>query len=289
MSRLTLAIAILAGLFAGGFGVLLLRPAPAILDEAQIRAIFTEMAISEEPAAQSVAVIDPETLNPMIESYLMSDPAILDRMSGKLNETKRVALRQAQKTLLDTHRAAIYDDPGNVVLGNPEGDVTLVELFDYNCGYCRQALPDMATLLAEDPNLRIILKEFPILSEGSVDAARVAVLVNSDGNINYWDFHQQLFSSRGQVTGDTALGVAEELGMNRVNLMLNMGGAGAAETITKVYDLARALNVSGTPTYIIGDEVIPGAVSIDRLRNSIANMRNCGSTVCATMVDEPAG
>lgn len=289
MPRLTIVLALLVGLLAGGFGVLLMRPAPMGLDEAAVRAIIGEMTPSSEPMQQSVAAIDPATINPMIEDYLMGDPSILDRMSTKLNETKLVAQRAAQKAALEAHSAEIYNDPGNVILGNPDGDVTLVEMFDYNCGYCRQALPDLATLLAEDPNLRVILKEFPILSEGSVEAARVAVLVNQDPSISYWDFHQQLFSSRGQVTGDTALQVAESMGMNRVNLMLNMGGTMPAETITKVYDLAKELRISGTPTYIIGDELIPGAVSIDRLRRSIANMRTCGSTVCATMVTDTAG
>ena len=81
------------------------------------------------------------------------------------------------------------------------GDVTLVEMFDYNCGYCRGALPDLATLIAEDPNLKVVLKEFPILSKDSVDAARVAVLVSQQPEVDYWAFHQALFSGRGAVTG----------------------------------------------------------------------------------------
>ena len=96
------------------------------------------------------------------------------------------------------------------------GDVTLVEMFDYNCGYCRGALPDLATLIAEDPNLKVILKEFPILSKDSVDAARVAVLV-AKSRVDYWTFHQALFSSRGQVTGETALDAAADLGLNPVD------------------------------------------------------------------------
>jgi protein-disulfide isomerase len=288
----------LLGLVVGGFGVYLLRPVPPQgINDAQVRAIVAEMLAADHqttpPAGnQSVAAIDPATLNPMIESYLLDNPGILDQMETKLTEVKKVAQREQTKSLLTANFSKIYDDPANVVIGNPQGDVTLVEMFDYNCGYCRGALPDLATLIAEDPNLRVILKEFPILSEGSVEAARVAVLVAADPKINYWDFHQQLFSSRGQVTGATALDVASGMGMNRANLMLNMEGDKAAEAITRSYDLARTLNVGGTPTYIIGDEIIPGAIGIDRLRARIANMRACGSTECTAGDDsetQPAG
>src|SRR5690606_30539246 len=135
--------------------------------------------------------------------------------------------------------------------------------FDYNCSYCRGALPDLATLIAEDPNLRVVLKEFPILSQESVDAARVGVLV-AEQNVDYWTFHQKLFTSRGQVTGQVALAAAKDLGLNPVALQLDMQSQKVSDVIQKSYDLAKALNVSGTPTYIIGDTLIPGAVPIDQ-------------------------
>ncbi len=254
MSRLSLVLVLLVGVLAGGLGVSLLDRRPAD--------------------------IDPARVNALVEAYLMGDPMILQRMSDKLNDTKRVAVRDAQKALIETHRAAIYDDAGNVVLGNPAGDVTLVEMFDYNCGYCRNALPDLATLMSEDPNLKVILKEFPILSDGSVEAAKVAVLVNHDETLDYWAFHQKLFSTRGQIGAEAALTAASEVGGNRVALMIDMNGKAPADAIQKSYELATALNISGTPTYIIGDELIPGAIGLDALRQKIANMRACGSTIC---------
>jgi protein-disulfide isomerase len=227
-----------------------------------------------------VAELDPAKINALIEQYLMDDPAILQRMSEKLAAAKRVAARQAQKDLILANHAAIYEDADNVVLGNPEGDVTLVEMFDYNCGYCRQAVPDLATLIAEDPKLKVILKEFPILSDGSVEAAKVAHLVAEDEKLDYWAFHQKLFSTRGQVGADAALKAAEAVGANRVGMMIDMNGKGPADAIQDSYALATALNISGTPTYIIGDELIPGAIGLEALRLKIANVRACGSTVC---------
>jgi protein-disulfide isomerase len=159
------------------------------------------------------------------------------------------------------------------------GDVTLVEFFDYNCGYCRAALPDMAALLAEDPNLRIVLKEFPILSNESIDAARVAVLVG-EADVDYWAFHEALFTSRGQVDKKVALNAAAELGLSSVSLELDMGSEGVAQSIQTSYEIAKALNITGTPTYIIGNEIIPGAIGVNELRSRIANMRACGETQC---------
>ena len=286
MSRLSFGLVLIVGILAGGLGVSLLDRGPAPLNDTQVRGIITDM-LQQEKAAQppQVAELDPAKVNALIEDYLMGDPSILQRVSDKLAEAKRVAARETQRNLIQANYAAIYDDAGNVILGNPEGDVTLVEMFDYNCGYCRQALPDLAALMAEDPNLKVILKEFPILSEGSIEAAKVAVLVNENADLDYWNFHQKLFSTRGQVGVEAALDAAEEIGGNRVALMIDMNGKAAADALQKSYDLATALEVSGTPTYILGDELIPGAVGIDQLRKKIANIRECGSTVCAA----PAG
>ncbi|MDO8358818.1 MAG: DsbA family protein [Devosia sp.] len=287
MSRLSFALVLLVGLLAGGLGSLVLRPQAAPLSDTDVRSMITEMLVADNAARPvAVAELDPAKVDRLVEDYLMSDPSILQRMSDKLAETKQVAERAASKLALDTHYSDIYDDVSDVILGNPDGDVTLVELFDYNCSYCRSALPDLAALIAEDPNLKVILKEFPILSAGSVDAARIAVLVGEDPKLDYWDFHQKLFSARGQVGADEALQVAEEVGGNRVALMIDMNGGRPAAVIQKTYDLAKALDISGTPTYILGDEMIPGAIGIDQLRTKIANMRACGSTLCTG--DEPA-
>jgi protein-disulfide isomerase len=287
MSRVTLALVALVGILAGALGYAAVsRPAPqtdavavqALIDEA-ISAYDAKRLVEASAAPQDVAAIDPETLNPLIESYLMSDPKILQRMSVALDTTLQAEERSQATTAIASMQEAIFNDPGQVVLGNPQGDVTLVEFFDYNCGYCRAALPDMATLLAEDPNLRVVLKEFPILSNESIDAARVAVLVG-DADVDYWTFHETLFTSRSQVDKQVALAAAADLGLSPVALELDMGTEAVAKTIQTSYEIARALNITGTPTYIIGNEIIPGAIGLDELRSRIANMRACGETQC---------
>jgi len=283
MSRLSLVLVALVGVLAGALGYAVVsRPQP--LEPAAVQALINK-ALSEyegqrlaTTAAQPPSV-SADQINPLIESYLMSDPKILQRMSVALETTLRREEQAQSRSAIASMQNAIYNGPGQVVLGNPEGDVTLVEFFDYNCGYCRNALPDLAALLAEDPNLRVVLKEFPILSNESIDAARVGVLVGQS-DADYWAFHEALFTARGQVNKDVALDAAVSLGLSRVALEMDMGTETVARTIQTSYEIAKALNITGTPTYIIGNEIIPGAIGVDELRARIANMRACGETQC---------
>jgi protein-disulfide isomerase len=199
-------------------------------------------------------------------------------MNAALDQQTKADQALKDRQAIAQNSAGIFNDPDNVILGNPKGDVTLVEMFDYNCGYCRGALPDLATLLQDDKNLKVELKQFPILSAGSVDAARVAVQVAKTG-ADYWAFHQAMYTSRGEVDMQTALDEAKTLGLNPATLKAGMQSPQVSAALQKSYDLAKSLNVTGTPTYIIGDEIIPGAVPLDELKTAIANMRACGSAV----------
>jgi protein-disulfide isomerase len=286
MARVTLVLVAVAGMLAGALGYSMInRPVPgantAAVQAMIDRAIsdYHQKLASAVPSPAEAPKIDAAVINPLIESYLMSDPKILQRMSVALDTTLQAEEKAASTTAIATMRDAIFNDPKQIVLGNPNGDVTLVEFFDYNCGYCRSALPDMATLLAEDPNLRVVLKEFPILSNESIDAARIAVLV-SEADVDYWAFHEALFTSRGQVDKSVALSAAADLGLNPISLELDMGKELVGESIQASYEIAKALNITGTPTYIIGNEIIPGAIGLDELRERISNMRACGETQC---------
>lgn len=249
-----------------------------LIDQA-IENKIAELAPRETAPALSTPV-DTSDLGPAIESYLMANPSILQRMSVALQaETERTQNEQA-RVALASMQSQIYDDPDHVVIGNPNGDVTLVEFFDYNCGFCRQALADVMQLLDEDKNVRVILKEFPILSQGSVDAARIAVLVQREKGVSYLDFHTQLFASRGQIDKGAALKAAQSLGLNPVDLELQMGDQSVTDVISRSYQLAEALGISSTPNFIVGDELLRGAVGIDEMREKVKNMRECGKATC---------
>ena len=303
MSRLTTTLVLLVGLLAGGLGVTLLSP-PRV-DEAAARAIAEDVVAKAKPepgltasavetivadliarqpkqdVPQAAGKVDQSTLNPMIEDYLMSNPRILQKVSAALNAELTAERTAATRTALTELKPAIFEAEGQIVLGNPNGDVTLVEMFDYNCGYCRQALPDLAALLDSDKNLKVILKEFPILSQGSVDAARIAAQV-ADADVDYWTFHQALFTSRGQVDKAAALKAATDLGLNPITLEMGMKTPRVDQVIEESYRIADRLKITGTPTFIIGDEIIPGAIGLEALQQRIANMRASGATACAT-------
>lgn len=215
-----------------------------------------------------------------VEDYLMSNPQLLERMSVALQaQAQEAEIAQTRDTLMALGDR-VHNDADQVVLGNPDGDVTIVEFFDYNCGYCRQAVANMMQLLEEDKNVRFILREFPILSQGSADAARVATIVNRNKDVSYMEFHTKLFQSRGQVDKARALEVAAELGMNPVEVELQMQDQSVTQAIGRTYQLADALSISSTPNYIIGNEVVRGAESFEGLKRRVDNMRECGETTC---------
>jgi len=255
------------------------RPQPGVTP-AEVESLIAD-ALAARPAetAPGAAIHDTAAIGPMIEDYLLANPRLLERMSTALQTELRAEESERARVALTAMHDEIYNDPANIVLGNPDGDVTLVEMFDYNCGYCRQVVADVMALVEEDPGLRVILKEFPILSQGSVDAARIGVLVNK-ADVDYQAFHTALYSARGAVDTQAALAAAEQLGLSRVALELEMNATEVSDALQRTYAIAQALGVTGTPTFIIGNDVIPGAVPKADLVRRIENMRACGATEC---------
>jgi len=225
------------------------------------------------------STLDEATLNPMIEKYLLANPSILQTMADALqNEQQAQQLEQSSVALVKLYDE-IYNDPDNIVLGNPDGDVTLVEFFDYNCPFCKQVMPHIPALIDADPNLRIIFKEFPILGEDSIDATRISIAMYKMG-ANYWEFHERLYTERGKINNQKALNIAKDMGV----LITELEKLAASDDVTRIiqnsYAIAQALNINGTPAFIIGNEIIPGAVELEGLQVRIENMRKCGKAQC---------
>ena len=161
-----------------------------------------------------------------------------------------------------------------VVLGNPDGDVTVVEFFDYNCGYCRRAVDTMVGLMAADPEVRVVMREFPILSEGSVEAARVALAAHQQGA--YEAMHDGLLRMSGRADAASALQMAEALGLDMAQLEVDMADPSIDAHIAASQDFARRLGVNGTPAFVIGDRIIPGAVPLEDLQAAVTAAREEG-------------
>ncbi len=215
-----------------------------------------------------------------IRDYLIANPEVIRDAVTEL-ERRRIdeeAARQAEAIAL--HRDLLLHSPRQAVIGNPNGDVTLVEFFDYNCTYCKRALSDMTRLIDEDPNLRIVLKEFPVLGVGSTEAAQVAAAVNIVAPDLYDQFHLLLLGSSAQASLELAISAAIEAGVDEVALRAAMESDEIIATIEESYMLADALALTGTPSYVLGNEVIVGAVGYDALKGMIQSVRTCGETAC---------
>jgi protein-disulfide isomerase len=245
--------------------------ARAEMQRADVEAIV-EQYLSSHPEAVERIVRDTLARNPDIVRDALAE-LIKRRMPAA---SGRAAEQDAGRTaaILDNARQ-LLDSPHHVSLGNPQGDVTLVEFFDYNCGYCRRALADALDLLRDDPKLRFVLKELPILGANSVDAARVSVAVRMQDSTGqrYLDFHRRLLGSPGSADKGTALAAAENVGFDRAQLERDLASEEVRESLAESASLARALGVRGTPAYVVGTVIIPGAIGAARLKEAIAAAR----------------
>ncbi len=209
----------------------------------------------------------------IVRDYILTNPEVIEKALMALEEKRREEERAAQAKAVTELRDQIVNSQHQAVVGNPKGAVTVVEFFDYNCGYCKRALGDMLALADSNPDLRIVMKEFPILSEGSVEAARISVAVKDIAPKSYLDFHSELLTRPGPADRAKAVQVARDLGLDVAALEKAAQERSVQENLVEVQQLARALGISGTPTYVVGEELVFGAVGFDELQQKIAAER----------------
>jgi protein-disulfide isomerase len=233
------------------------------------------LAAAVPAVAESFSADQREEIAKIVKDYLLTHPEVMQDVMTELEKRQQAAEAEKHRTAIVENKATLFSSPHQVVLGNPQGSVTMVEFFDYNCGYCKRAMSDMLTLIKTDGNLKFVLKEFPVLGEGSVEAARVAVaarMQDASGK-KYVEFHQKLLGGRGGADKTRALAVAKEVGLDMSRLERDMGSDEVKQTIEENMKLAEALGVSGTPSYVVGEEVVVGAVGLDALREKIGAER----------------
>ena len=233
------------------------------------------------PAAAPAAELSKTDVEKIVHDYLVAHPEVLQEAMAELEKRQATADAQKHKDAVKQHASALFSSPHQVTLGNPDGKVTFVEFFDYNCGYCKRAMDDMLTLMKDDPNLKVVLKEFPVLGPGSVEAAQVAVAVRMQDKSGkkYLDFHQKLLGGRQAADKARALAVAKEVGVDMTQLQKDMQSPEVKATLEENFKLAEALGLNGTPSYVIGDNVVVGAVGLPQLEKSISTAR-CGKDKC---------
>jgi protein-disulfide isomerase len=268
MTLATLPRLALAGLRQAGFALCVLGLAAALPSApAQAQALTPE---------QRKAVTD------LIRETLLKNPELVQEALIELERRNTLAQAETQRSALAAEKVRLSDPATSVILGNPQGDVTLVEFMDYNCGFCKRAMEDIRALAKDDPKLKIVIKDFPILGPDSVEASRVALAVKAQlQGQKYFDFHAKLMGVKGRINAAKALEIAKESGADVERVKKEMEGPAVRAAIEDTVALGDRLGLTGTPAFILGEEVVFGAVGQAALKQKIESVRKCGKATCS--------
>lgn len=217
----------------------------------------------------------------IVRDYLLSNPEVIREAIDELEKRQKAAEGALREKVVSEQGAKITHSANQAVVGNPDGDVTLVEFFDYNCGYCKQSLASIAKLIEGEPKLRVVLKDFPILGTDSVETAQVATAARMQlSPAKFWEFHKKLLSTRGHIGKAQALAAAKEVGADMDRLEKDAAGPETQAALKEVATLADQLKFDGTPSWVIGKEAIVGGLPYAQLKSKIDNMHKCGKAAC---------
>ncbi|RTL71833.1 MAG: DsbA family protein [Hyphomicrobiales bacterium] len=221
-----------------------------------------------------------EELTQIVKDILLANPEIMLEVQNALEARMDKIQADRMAVALKEHSDELFRPSSSPVVGNAKGDLPLIEFFDYNCGYCKKAFSDVASFVDKDKKTRFILKEFPILSKGSEEASRVALAAKMQGK--YWEFHRAMIESQGQANEASALRTAEKLGLDMARLKRDMNSADVKKEIDDTRALAAKMGIQGTPHFIVGDKIIPGAPEnlVELLNKHASDVRKDGCKVC---------
>lgn len=226
------------------------------------------LALPEQSLSQEIS---DDRIKALVAETLRENPELVLEALQALEARQAEAQAATAASVLTEERSMLERDPNAPVLGNPDGDVTIVEFFDYNCPYCKRAMPEVNALMAEDTSVRLVLREWPILSEGSAFAARAALASRQQGK--YAEMHDALMTMRGKVEAEAVLRIAGEVGLDVEKLKTDMQSPEVEEHIATSMRLAEALGFNGTPSFVVGDQLIPGFVEKPQLVEAVTAAR----------------
>ena len=239
---------------------------------ALIAAMF--MTFSAAMAEDGLNTSQKKEVEALVQEYILKNPEILMRAIQEYQIRQRAAERERAKENLAKLKADFQQSPLSPVIGNPDGDVTIVEFFDYRCGYGKKVFPAIQALLKEDGNIRYMLKEYPILGPDSLVATQASLAVWNTQPEKYLDFHSALMNVRGQLSREKIFVVAHKLGLDVQTLVKAMEDIKVTGEINKNGELAESVGITGTPAFIIGNRLVPGAVSKQELEKLVSAARN---------------
>lgn len=211
-------------------------------------------------------------LDKAIEQYIRSHPEVIEQSLQALEAKREAEEKTRQKAALAKRQQDLLNDPSSPVSGNPDGEVTLVEFFDYRCGFCKRAAGAVTQIQKDDPRVRVVYKDFPILGEPSELAAKAALAANLQGK--HQVFHEAALASKNEMTKAELLRIAGELGLDAARLETDMANPEWQSVIERNRALARDLGITGTPGFIVGTELVPGALDVKGLKELIARASN---------------
>jgi protein-disulfide isomerase len=247
-----------------------------------IRTLIAPLVLATGLAAAPLAALDLSSMSEAersafrdeIRSYLLDNPEIILEAIQVLEDRQAAAQAEADRATLAANLAEVQDDGYSWVGGNPEGDITLVEFIDYRCGFCRRAAPEVDALLENDGNIRLVIKEFPILGEDSLASSRFAVATKQvAGNEAYKQVHDALLALSGAVNETALRRLSDGLGLQTDAIIAQMDSDEVTAEIAQTRDLAQRLGISGTPTFVLEDEMLRGFVPADELAVIVADKR----------------
>ncbi len=230
-------------------------------------------ATSGAASQASLTTEQTKAIEGLVHQYILDNPEVIIESMQNYQIRQHLAEQEAAANVIATHRDEIKNDPSAPVAGNPDGDVTVVEFFDYRCAYCKRVFPGIQELLKSDGNVRYVFKEFPILGPDSVIASHAALAVWSLNPEKYFPFHTALMEARGTLGEAQVLAIAKKIGLDPDKVKKAMAKPEIQATIERNLALAQKLNIQGTPAFIVGDTLMPGAVDVDQLRELVAAAR----------------
>jgi protein-disulfide isomerase len=243
--------------------------------------LLSATALSFSAPAHALDDAQKKEFGAFIKEYLIANPEIMLEVQEALEAKQSVARASQAESAVADNKQALFSSPDDLSIGNPKGDVTIVEFFDYNCGYCKRAMGDMDELLAKDKNLRLVLKEFPILGPDSVAAHTVSDAVRKLAPEKYGEFQRTLLGGTEHADEANAMALAVTLGLKEADVRKKMADSPNERSVKEAYQLATVIGISGTPSYIVGNEAVFGAVGAGPLEEKIANIRTCGKASCS--------
>jgi protein-disulfide isomerase len=235
--------------------------------------VFMLFSIAGASAEDSMSDANKKEVEAVVEDFILKNPEILMRAIQTYQAKIQAEKRQQAKKNLANLTSELNLNPSSPVLGNPDGDITIVEFFDYRCGYCKRVFPIIQALLKEDGNIRYVLKELPILGPDSLFASQAALAIWDTTPEKYLSFHGALMASRGNLTAEKVLTVAENLAFDMDALIKSMKNKSVSDELSKNIELSERLNISGTPAFIVGNQLYPGALSMDEIKKLVALAR----------------